>query len=106
MRPIGQCEGRTRLGSAGESIDFASHEQRGCTLERLYSLSLCKHISLRADRERTLLYVTYIIAGQIKSPRATDKHARVLHATVVVVVVAVVVVYRQRCAVYRDRRGE
>jgi len=44
MRPIGQCEGRThgsaRLGSAGESIDFASHEQRGCTLERLYSLAL------------------------------------------------------------------
>jgi len=97
--------GAARRGAAGESIDFTSHEQRrGCTLERLYSLSLWKH---RADRERTLLYVMYIIAGQIKSPRATDKHARVLHATVVLVILAVVVVvYRQRCAVYRDRRGD
>lgn len=56
----------------------------------------------RIERERerekagTLLYVTYIIAGQIKSPRATDKHARVLHATVVVVIVVVVVVYRAK----------
>ena len=110
MLPIGQCEGRraARLGSARRgAVEYrfciARGKRRGCTLERLYSLSLCKH---RADREPTLLYVTYIIAGQIKSPRATDKHARVLHATVVAVILAVVVVYRQRCAVYRDCRGD
>lgn len=87
MRPIGQCEGR------GSKVSILHRTSNAVARSNVSIHSPCKH---RADRERTLLYVTYIIAGQIKSPRATDKHARVLHATVVVVIAAVVVVYRAK----------
>jgi len=62
-----------RRGAAGGSIDFASCEQRGCTLENV----LVRRSLPRAD---VVARRAYNRADRMKSP--TDKRARVCAATV------------------------